>query len=48
MILQGEKRTRLQMEEKMAEELRLKREIDQMRKDMEQIQVIPNLFLFRS
>jgi hypothetical protein len=36
------------MEEKMAEELRLKREIDQMRKDMEQIQVIPNLFLFRS
>ena len=38
-LLQGEKRTRYQMEEKVSEELRLKREIEQMRKDIEQLQV---------
>jgi hypothetical protein len=36
--LQGEKKTRCQMEEKVVEELRLKREIDQMRKEIEQLQ----------
>ena len=38
-VSQGEKRTRYQMEEKVSEELRLKREIDQMRKDIELLQV---------